>query len=189
MQDITYKCPNCGAKVYSEICDYCGTKVNIKEQDVTTEYPTVKADNVKPSFLSMGFALIFGATFGYAGVIVPITMHQEIVESGAPIVLFLPFALVGIGAMAVLIRYLYGYVATLLFGKIYTAKVYAYLDDTIAYNNVPGVVMKVLVDTIHGKRFLLISMKGTERPYPINSKIDIKVYKSSVLIKSKFYLE
>jgi DNA-directed RNA polymerase subunit RPC12/RpoP len=189
MQDITYKCPNCGAKVYPQICDYCGTKVNIKDQDVTTEYPTVKANNVKPSFFTMGVALIFGAGFGCPGVIFPITMHQQIVESDTPVVLFLPFALVGIGALAVLVKYIYGFLATLMFGKVYTAKIYAYMDDTVSYNKVPGVVMKVLVDTIHGKRFLLISMKGTEKPYPINTKIDIKVYKNNVLIQSKFYLE
>ena len=70
-------------------------------------------------------------------------------------------------------------------GKEITGTVYGYMDDVVSYNHRPGQVCKILVDTLKGKRFIYYSLQGTNRPYPVNEKVTLRVYKNYFMIVRK----
>jgi hypothetical protein len=92
---------------------------------------------------------------------------------------------VGIGATVIVVYSLYKYILVSLKGKEITGVVYGYMDDVVNYNHRPGQVCKILVDTLKGKRFIYYSLQGTNKPYPINEKVRLKVYKSYFRIINK----
>ena len=49
----------------------------------------------------------------------------------------------------------------------------------------PNQIVKLLINTNDGPRFILYQLAGAEHPYKINSKINLKVYKDIFLIEKK----
>jgi hypothetical protein len=56
------------------------------------------------------------------------------------------------------------------------------MDDNMMLNNSPAQIVKLLVDTNDGKKFILYQLRDTKRPYKVNSTISLLVYKNSFLI-------
>ncbi len=168
------KCPSCGAPVKSEICPYCGTKTGFDTATAEMEYPVIKCKEMILDFWSVGFPLIFALAFGTPGALCMIA---------APFV-GIPFSLIGFVSAFLIIRRLIGHALVKAKGRRITGIVYGYMDDDVYYNNEPGKVAKILVDTKKGKRFLLYQVGGTETPYKINRRIELLVYGDKFLVEN-----
>ena len=70
-------------------------------------------------------------------------------------------------------------------GKRITATVYGYTDDIMRMNGNPAQVMKLLIDTPVGKRFIMYQLGNTERSYGVNTTVDLIVYKNYFMIEKK----
>ena len=186
MADTKRVCKHCGAPVLSEVCQYCGCRVESADTaNLSAEYETIDCKNADLTFWNTIFAGIFSVMFGVFG-LMPL-WFDELAMNGdrPPRIFFLPFAVVGIGATVIVIYSLYKYILVSLKGKEITGVVYGYMDDVVNYNHRPGQVCKILVDTLKGKRFIYYSLQGTNKPYPINEKIRLKVYKNYFRIVKK----
>ena len=179
-------CKHCGAPLLSEVCQYCGCRVDDADTAVLpAEYETIDCSNASLTFWNTIFAGIFSVMFGIVGCM-PLWVDDMTTGSeGMPRLFFVPFALVGAGATVVVVYSLYKYVLVSLKGKEITGTVYGYMDDVVNYNHRPGQVCKILVDTLKGKRFIYYSLQGTNRPYPVNEKVTLRVYKNYFMIVRK----
>lgn len=65
----------------------------------------------------------------------------------------------------------------LLKGKEIEAVVYGYLDDIYTINDVPQQIVKLLVETNDGPKYILYQLGTTSKNYEINQKIKLKAYK------------
>ncbi len=150
--------------------------------ELPAEYETIDCKNASLSFWTTIFPLIFGVMFGFFGFIFPVFFAQPRQEV-FPVSLFcLPFAAVSIGAWAVIIYTLYKHILVTRKAKEITGTVYGYMDDAINYNHRPGQICKILVDTRKGKKFIFYSILGTNKPYPVNSKLRLKVYQNYFMV-------
>ncbi|MBP0987427.1 MAG: hypothetical protein J6S92_04030, partial [Oscillospiraceae bacterium] len=96
--------------------------------------------------------------------------------------LCLIFLVIGVAAAVIAIRNTIIVCSNKSKGKVVKGTVYGYMDDTISYNNVNGQQVKLLIDTQDGKRFLLIPLATTEKPYPVNSTVNVRVYRNTAYI-------
>ena len=67
-------------------------------------------------------------------------------------------------------------------GKQIQATVYGYMNDDVLINNEPAQIVKLLVQTPNGPRFILYKLGNTLKPYGINDTIPIMVYEDCFLI-------
>ena len=65
------------------------------------------------------------------------------------------------------------------------ATVYGYMDDEVLLNDQPAQIVKLLVQTPNGPRFILYKLGSTLRPYGINDNIDVMVYQNYFMISKK----
>ena len=56
------------------------------------------------------------------------------------------------------------------------------MDDNVLLNGVPAQIVKLLVHTKQGPRFILYQLGDIKHPYKINSKIKLKAFKDMFLI-------
>jgi hypothetical protein len=172
--------------VLSEVCQYCGCRVDDADTaGLPAEYETIDCSNASLTFWNTIFAGIFSVMFGIVGCMPLWVDNLPTGSEGMPRIFFVPFALVGAGATIIVIYSLYKYVLVSLKGKEITGTVYGYMDDVVSYNRRPGQVCKILVDTLKGKRFIYYSLQGTNRPYPVNEKVTLRVYKNYFMIVRK----
>ena len=94
----------------------------------------------------------------------------------------LPFLVVGIVAAVFAVVPIIRYITLKTKGKHITATVYGYADDNVLMNGTPAQVVKLLVDTPNGKRFIMYQLGDTSRPYNVNTEINLLVYKNYFLI-------
>lgn len=190
---VKKNCSNCGAPVTTEICPYCNVVTGLDTQNVDMEYPVIECKEVNIGFWSVLFPMIFAASFGFAGFIMPILFFSmggdEFPKS--MILFFLPFALIGIVAFIIAIKPVIRSITIKTKGKEIYATVYGYMDDNILLNGRPTQIVKLLVDTNDGKKFILYQLGDTKKPFKINSRINLKVYKDIFFIENKkqYYFE
>ena len=122
--------------------------------------------------------MIFGIAFGYAGIIIPITILRDGNPQKVPLLFFLPFALVGIGALFIVIRQIYRAVIIATKAKTITGVVQGYRPNNARYNGVPGSVAKIAISTKNGPRILLYDLGSPARPFAVGRNVDVKVYKN-----------
>jgi len=174
-------CPHCGAPVLSEVCQYCGSFIGeVSTQELASEYPTVECRLARFTFFGTLFPLIFAVSFSIPGIMVFLG-DGYMLETDVT----WPFTLVGIISFFFLFASIYKVVAVRLFGKTLDGVVYGYMDDTVAYNGVPGQKVKILVNASDGKRFILLPLAATTKPYPVNSDIKVRAFKRNATIISK----
>ena len=65
------------------------------------------------------------------------------------------------------------------------------MDDNVILNGSPAQIVELLVNTNEGPRFILYQLADIKRPYKINSKIKLLVYKDIFLVKKEknYYFE
>lgn len=179
-------CPNCGAPVTTEICPYCHTKTGLDTANSDMEYPVIECKEATISFMTVGFPMIFAVSFGFFGFVFPILFSLGDKSSFLPVALFCSiFAIIGIAAFIIGIRPLIRYLIIKRNGKDIIATVYGYMDDNLYINGSPAQIVKLLVNTNEGQRFILYQLGDIKKPYKINSQIELMVYKNYFLIKNK----
>ena len=178
--------PNCGAPITTEICPYCKAKTGLDTKYADMEYPVIECKEAILNFWNTLFPGIFAFMFGGAGLMTFLIGRR--VESSFGGFSFgsqfmsLPFILIGVIAFVIIIKNVIRYLLIKSRGKEIIATVYGYMDDNMMLNNSPAQIVKLLVDTNDGKKFILYQLRDTKRPYKVNSTISLLVYKNSFLI-------
>ena len=179
-------CPKCGARLLSEVCQFCGTYIGeVATGDLTPEYPLVECKNGKLGFWNIGFPFMFGGIF--LGVSLPMLIIFP-ATGFAPwyiILFFIPFILIGIISIIVGIRAFLRHLSVKKSGVVRTGVVYGYMDDTVAYNGVNAQKIKILLDTSEGKKFILLPLGTTTKPYEVNSEVQVMLMGDSAMILDK----
>ena len=172
-------CPHCGARVLSEVCQYCGSYIGeITTADLAAEYPVLECKEAVISFWNLAFPAMFAFGFGFFGFGGPIMMASVEEAEMMAILISLPFAAVSVVAFGIVARTLYRYFLVSAKGSEIEGTVYGYMDDVVAYNGVNGQVAKILINTPKGKRFILYQLGSTMMKYPINSTVRLQMYKN-----------
>lgn len=144
------------------------------------EYPVLQCKSVTMNFWSVWFPMIFAAVFGISGLIVLV-----IGASVANIMLFMigiPFFLIGAVSLFLVLRTLSRYMKVKTRGTTIQATVYGYIDYSVLINGRPAQIVKLLVHTPDGPRFILYRLGDTLKRYGINDNIDITVYQDHFMI-------
>lgn len=176
-------CPSCGAPVTSEICPYCGNITGLDTARADMEYPVIECKEANIDFWSVCFPGIFAFMFGFAGVatIVGAFVGGEWFVAA----MGLPFLLVGVGAGYFLVRTLSRYTKIKTKGKQITATVYGYMDDNVLLNGRPAQIVKLLVQTPNGPRFILYQLGDTKQIFGVNTQVNLTVYEDCFLIDKR----
>ncbi len=175
-------CPQCGAPLLSEVCQYCGVySGEVATLDLAAEYPVVECKSGKFSFFGVIFPLIFA--FGF--LVMPMSMFFAPTpdDMKPPVLFMLPFFIIGFVALVITLKNILEFLAVMTLSKEREGVVYGYMDDTIAYNGVNGQKVKILVNTSEGKKFILLPLETTNKPYRVNSHVTVKLYKNVAMIK------
>jgi len=188
----TFNCPNCGAPVTTEICPYCNTKTGLDTKTADMEYPVIECKEATLTFWNTIFPMIFAISFGLSSpmfITLPWSSSREI--SGFFLAFlpgFLIFFTIGAVSLYITLKNVIRYLKIKKNGKEIQGIVYGYMDDNVLLNGSPAQIVKILIDTPKGKRFILYQLGDIKQPYKINSKIIIKVYKDIFMIpKDKEY--
>ena len=174
-------CPNCGAPVVSEICAYCGAATGLHTAEAHMEYPVLECKEATVNFWTVGFPLIFALSFGGAGLA---TLLITFMVRGDFFLLLIgaPFLLIGAAAWIFLLRTVLRYTKVKKRGQKIRATVYGYMDDNVLINDHPAQIVKLLVQTANGPRFILYQLGNTLKPYGINDAVDVLVYRNYFMI-------
>lgn len=180
-------CQNCGAPATTEVCRYCKGASGIDKEFIKLEYPVLECDETNIIYhYIIGYTLLglFLFPFGLYGMVFYIKLKQvELTFIG-----FL-FALMGFLNLNYGLTPVIRNLILKKHGKEIDAIVYGYMDDDFIVNGYPTQIAKLLIDTKHGKKFILYQLEKAKQPYKIKSKIKIKMYKNiyKVLDKEKVY--
>ncbi len=170
-------CPSCGAPVVSEICAYCGTATGLNTAEADMEYPVLECKEATINFWTLWFPMIFAVSFGMAGIIV---LMISIMGAGNInlMLIGLPFFVISIVASVLVLRTVLRYVKVKTRGNTMQAIVYGYMNDDVLINGQPAQIVKLLVQTSNGPRFILYQLGNTLKPYGINDSIEVMVYQN-----------
>ena len=174
-------CPSCGAPIVAEICAYCGTATGLNTADADMEYPLLECKEATLSFWTVVFPMIFALAFGLPGLIITV-IGMSVGKGGMLALIGLPFLAIGIAAWVIVLRTVFRYIKVKKNGKVIRATVYGYMDDHVLINDRPAQVVKLLVQTQEGPRFVMYQLGNTMKPYGINDTVDIMVYRNYFMI-------
>ena len=181
---INEKCPNCGAPLTTEICPYCQNSTGLDTATANMEYPVIECKEANINFWNTLFPMIFAVSFGFFGFIMPIIFISANIPNPITIILFCSiFAIVGLVSFIISARTIIKNYIVKAKGKEIDATVYGYMDDNVLLNGIPAQIVKLLVTAKEGPRFILYQLGDTKRPYKINSKIKLLVYKNIFIVK------
>lgn len=186
------KCPNCGAPITTEICPYCHNMTGLDTKNANMEYPVIDCKEANITFWNVGFPMLFAIPFLLCGIIFTIVgIHTNLFGLFGSILFFGIFTLIGMVALVIAMKQLIRYSMMKTKGKEIEATVYGYMDDNFLLNDKPTQIVKLLVTTKEGPRFILYQLGDIKRPYKINSKIKLSVYKNTFIIQEnkKNYFE
>lgn len=179
-------CPSCGAPVTTEVCPYCHSATGLNTEMADMEYPVIKCKEANIGFWTIGFPMIFAIAFGLVGFVgLILSMGLKLKE----LLFFSLFGIIGIVALIIVIIHIIRYLKIKICGKEIEATVYGYMDDNILINENPSQIVKLLVNTNEGPKFILYQLGDIKQLYKVNSKIKLKVYKDIFLIvkEQKYY--
>lgn len=184
---VKRNCSSCGAPITTEVCPYCNNMTGLDTKYADMEYPVIECKEASVGFWSVMFPMIFALSFGFAGLVMPIIfllIGGE--EFPLPMILFfIPFAAIGIGAFVIGIKPILRYLSLKKHGKDIYATVYGYMDDNVLLNGNPAQIVKLLVQSNDGPKFILYQLGDIKQPFKVNSQIKLKVYKDIFLIENK----
>lgn len=183
-------CPNCGAPVLTEVCSYCNALTGIDTRYADMEYGVIECKEAYMSFFNVIFPMIFAVSFGGFGIAFPVGIFFSTGELDISVFLIMlsTFGLIGLVAFIIGIKPVIRYCLVKFKGKNIEATVYGYMNDNLTINGIPAQIVKLLVNTDEGPRFILYQLGDIKRPYKVNSKIELRVYNNLFLIpKNKKY--
>ena len=174
-------CPSCGAPIVAEICAYCGTPTGLNTAEASMEYPVLDCKEATMNFWTLWFPMIFAAAFGVPGLII-MALAFTSYSMRMMFVIGLPFALIGAVALWLTLRTVTRHAKVKKHGTVIQATVYGYMDDNVLLNGRPAQIVKLLVQTKNGPRFLLYQLGSTVKLYGVQDKIRVLVYENYFLI-------
>ena len=184
MKKLQRHCPNCGAPANSEICSYCGSKTGIDSAAAYMEYPVIDCNEVIIEPDEIKFDLILGGIFASLGL--GLMGYDILVCKCVFMTIFgLPFAAVGVGTCISPLRKYLRYLTVKKRGKVIPAVVYGYLDDDVIINDRPSQIVKLLIETPEGPRFILYQLYSTVKPFMVNAKVELIERKGRYLLETK----
>ena len=181
MNEQPKNCPSCGAPVVSEICAYCGTATGLHTASADMEYPVLECKEATLNFWTVFFPMIFAVMFGI-GALIPATISLIGHGNGGVLLIGAPFLLISLGALTFVLSTVSRYLKVKRHGETIRATVYGYMDDNVLLNNRPAQIVKLLIQTQNGPRFVMYQLGSTVKPYKVNDRIDIMVYGKYFLI-------
>lgn len=173
------RCPNCGAPVTSEICQYCNSSTGLNTGKANMEYPVINCKEANIGFWTVFFPMIFALSFGSIAIIFQIMINDWRVLLFTGI-----FGVIAIVALILTIIPIIRHMKISKNGKSIEATVYGYMDDNILLNGVPAQIVKLLINTTDGKKFILYKLGTTKKIYKVNSIIKLKVFKDNFFIEN-----
>ena len=172
-------CKNCGAPALMEICRYCKQPSGIDENSVELEYQVIDCEELNYGF-EIYYIMISILTF----IIVPgfsmATAYKdnEVLFKGIIITTSVLVLLWLIIIAFPLSKYIY----LRYFGKEIEAVVHGYLNDVYKISGKPIQIIKLLVQTYDGPKYILYQSGRVDRLYQLNEKIKLKAHKNRFLI-------
>ena len=173
-------CPSCGAPIVSEICAYCGTRTGLDTAEADMEYPVMECKEAAINFWTIIFPMIFAGAFGIPGLVMLIL--AALFGEGNLLLVGIPFFIIGAAALFFVLRTVVRYVKVKTHGKRIRAVVYGYMDDKVMLNNRPAQIVKLLIQTPVGPRFILYQLGDTLKVYGINDTIEIMMHRNYFMI-------
>lgn len=180
LNNVKY-CASCGAPVTSEICAYCGTATGLDTASADMEYPVFECKEATMNFWTVIFPMIFALSFGIPGTVLLVIAAFGF-ESGVLLMVGAPFFLIGSVALFLTLRTAIRYLKVKKYGTKIRATVYGYMDDNVLINNRPAQIVKLLIRTPDGPRFILYQLGTTLKLYGINDSIEVLMYGNYFLI-------
>ena len=181
MKNQKRNCPFCGAPIVSEICTYCGSATGLNTAVADMEYPVMECKEAIINFWTIGFPMIFALSFGFASLMVLVLTAAGHGERFM-LLIGLPFFLISIVALAFVLRTASRYIKVKKHGERMQATVYGYMDDNVLINGRPAQIVKLLVQTPQGPRFILYQLGDTLKIYGVNDSVDIMMYENYFMI-------
>ena len=184
-----YTCPNCGAPVTTEICEFCGASTAVASKNADMKYPAIDCDEVDDEGKSENQMLFMGVVFLVSCIGIPtffirITGEVDPKDMNAwPMMLFcLVFGTIGFLMTIAGLRHKCKHMAVSLFGKPVHGYVWGYMDnkrlDGIIHGGIEdrygGQILKILTNTNTGPVFLLYELHHDEQPYGIKRMVTLK---------------
>ena len=186
MEDMKLNCPNCGAPITGDICPYCNTHIEINGgNDSFESYETIECKEANISLWTVAFPMIFGVSFGTMG---PMFAIITLTEGEFVIWVFmmgLLFGLIGLGAWVVALTPIVRYIQVKSHGRDVEGTVMGYSNDNVYLNGSPAKIIKIKIDSDEGPKIINYQSGATDKPYDIQSKIMVRVYKDMFYIKKK----
>lgn len=178
-------CKGCGATVSTEVCPYCGRSTDVSTADAYLDYPEYKCKSAKLTFFNAGFSAIFGLSFGFFGVLMPVIFADGVPGKNGKLFVIgicIPFVLIGIIAFALCFKFLYRFIMTSKAGKEIQGIVYGYANSNYTVNNQSIKTVKILIQTDRGPRYIFYDTQDIKKAYRVNEKVRLKVWKHCFLI-------
>ncbi len=180
-------CKNCRAPVSTELCPYCGNVTGLNSAQAYMDCPELECKEANVNFWTVLFPLVFALAFTFAGgALIVVAVRGEIgADSWILWLMSLPFLAVGISSWGSVVRPVINWVLITRRGKYIEGIVCGYLDDDVTLNDRPAQIVKILVDTPNGKRYIKYQLGTADRPYGINQTIGLWVYRDRFMIDKK----
>lgn len=186
LDNVKRNCPNCGAPITTEVCPYCNNMTGLDTKCADMEYPVIECKEASIRFVNFWLPMIFALSFGFFGFVFPLIFCMVDFKAFAGVILIcLPFALISVIAFVIGIKSLIRYFSIKHNGKDIYATVYGYMDDNLFINGNPAQIVKLLVQSNDGPKFILYQLGDIKQPFKVNSQIKLKVYKDIFLIENK----
>ena len=180
-------CQNCGAPATTEVCNYCKGVTGIDKKYIKLEYPILECKETNFILNKIIGKLISGILLILLGaftlVVLPLFDSIEIGFIGMAILIY------GLYLFNVGITPIIRNIKLKKYGKEIDAIVYGYMKDEFKVNDHVTQIVKLLIDTKNGKKFILYQLEKNKQPYKLKSKIKLLMYNDiyKILDKEKYY--
>ena len=174
-------CPNCGTPLTSGYCPYCNNQNKVY---TNIEYPVIECKEAVLNVWTIFLPALIAILSGVFGIIMPIMIisdegfSKEILVTGV-------FTIAAIISYYIVIVNLFKFIILHIKGKKVEARVYGYIDDNMLINGIPAQVVKLLINTEEGPKFILYELGDINKPYEVNSTIKVMVYKKLFCIEKE----
>ncbi len=172
-------CKSCGAPVTTEICPYCGERTGIETVEADMNYPLLECKSVNIDSVVVSFSFVFFVSFFGCGLALVIeALRSEMMLIMASILCLIIGAIAGYLFIGSIVRY----VMVKTRGTCIQATVYGYVNDRVMTNGMPNRMVKLLIQTPRGPRYIMYHLKNVQQPYEVNTQIELLAYKNYFLI-------
>ena len=179
-------CTECGTLMDSDVCPTCGKTYTTSLFNEINNMHELTCHEANITFWSIAFPGIFAVSFLSVGFFLPLYLlltnegFNVAEQSDLYIILgmFSVFALVGFGALYVVISTIVKYFLVINRGQEYNGVIMDYEYDNIYLNGRAAQVALIKLETEEGPRLIRYQLLNTSKPYPVGSTVLVKRYKN-----------